>query len=139
MRDRGKMAARGPTSSLGARQEVLTIFLRLGCTSFGGPIAHLGYFRREFVERRKWCAEEVFAELAANLSLAPFAYTGKRFDPFHRGLGLASGVVSIAFGLFITFQVGFAGGLFTAHPHWTPFKWPHRQYRNRPRFLFGPN
>lgn len=34
--------------------EVLGIFLRLGVTSFGGPIAHLGYFRSEFVERRKW-------------------------------------------------------------------------------------
>jgi high-affinity nickel permease len=50
----------------------------------------------------------------------PFAYTGKRFGPFHRGLGLASGLVSIAFGLFITFQIGFADGLFTTHPHWTP-------------------
>ena len=51
---------------------------------------------------------------------APFAYTGKRFAPVHRSLGLASGLVSIAFGLFITFQIGFADGLFTAHPHWTP-------------------
>jgi high-affinity nickel permease len=51
---------------------------------------------------------------------APFAYSGKRFVPFNRGLGLASGLVSIAFGLFITFQVGFTDGLFTAHPHWTP-------------------
>src|SRR5580704_14950018 len=40
-------------------------FLRLGCTSFGGPIAHLGYFRKEFVERRKWCSEETLAELIA--------------------------------------------------------------------------
>jgi high-affinity nickel-transport protein len=50
----------------------------------------------------------------------PFAYTGKRFAPVNRGLGLASGLVSIAFGLFITFQIGFADGLFTTHPHWTP-------------------
>ena len=50
----------------------------------------------------------------------PFACTGKRFGPFNRGLGLASGWVSIAFGLFITFQIGFADGLFTAHPHWIP-------------------
>jgi high-affinity nickel permease len=50
----------------------------------------------------------------------PFAYTGKRFGPFHRGLGLASGLVSIAFGLLITFHIGFVDGLFTAHPHWTP-------------------
>jgi chromate transporter len=43
----------------------LRIFLRLGCTSFGGPIAHLGYFRTELVERRAWCSEEIFAEIIA--------------------------------------------------------------------------
>jgi high-affinity nickel-transport protein len=51
---------------------------------------------------------------------APFAYTGKRFANFNRGLGLASGVISVVFGLFITIQIGFVDGLFTAHPHWTP-------------------
>jgi high-affinity nickel-transport protein len=51
---------------------------------------------------------------------APFAYTGKRFAPFNRGLGVVSGLVSVAFGLFITFHIGFVDGLFTAHPHWTP-------------------
>jgi high-affinity nickel-transport protein len=51
---------------------------------------------------------------------APFAYTGKRFVGLNRGLGLASGVISVAFGLFLTFQVGFVGGLFTSHPHWRP-------------------
>jgi high-affinity nickel-transport protein len=51
---------------------------------------------------------------------APFAYTGKRFVPFNRGLGLASGLVSIAFGLFITFQTSIVDGLFATHPHWTP-------------------
>ena len=50
----------------------------------------------------------------------PFAYTGKRFTPLNRGLRFASGLVSIAFGLFITFQIGFVAGLFTTHPHWTP-------------------
>ena len=51
---------------------------------------------------------------------APFAYTSKRFAPLNRSLGLASGLVSIAFGLFITFQIGFMDGLFTTHPQWTP-------------------
>jgi high-affinity nickel-transport protein len=51
---------------------------------------------------------------------APIAYSGKRFAPFSRGLTLASGVISVAFGLFITFQIGFVDGLFTANPHWTP-------------------
>jgi chromate transporter len=52
-------------SKSGSASEVLWAFLRLGCTSFGGPIAHLGYFHTEFVERRKWCDEETFAELVA--------------------------------------------------------------------------
>jgi high-affinity nickel-transport protein len=51
---------------------------------------------------------------------APFAYTGRRYASLNRGLGLASGLVSIAFGMFITFQIGFVDGLFTAHPNWTP-------------------
>jgi high-affinity nickel-transport protein len=50
----------------------------------------------------------------------PFAYTGKRFSNFNRGLSVASGVISVAFGLFITFQTGFVGGLFTSHPSWVP-------------------
>ena len=37
--------------------EVLLVFLKLGLTSFGGPVAHLGYFREEFVARRKWLDE----------------------------------------------------------------------------------
>jgi chromate transporter len=45
--------------------EILLVFLRLGCTSFGGPIAHLGYFRKELVERRKWCSESTLAEIIA--------------------------------------------------------------------------
>ena len=45
--------------------EVLLAFLRLGCLSFGGPIAHLGYFRTEFVERRGWVSDESFAEIVA--------------------------------------------------------------------------
>ena len=39
------------------------IFLRLGCTSFGGPIAHIGYLRTEFVERRNWLDDQAFADL----------------------------------------------------------------------------
>ena len=45
--------------------EVFVAFLRLGCHSFGGPIAHLGYFEHEFVEKRSWCDEDTFAELIA--------------------------------------------------------------------------
>jgi chromate transporter len=51
--------------------QVLLIFLRLGCTSFGGPIAHLGYFRQAFVTRRQWLDEVAYAELVALCQLLP--------------------------------------------------------------------
>ncbi|MEM0942423.1 MAG: chromate efflux transporter [Pseudomonadota bacterium] len=51
--------------------EVLSAFAVLGCTSFGGPIAHLGYFRAEFVERRRWLTEEAYAELVALCQFLP--------------------------------------------------------------------
>jgi chromate transporter len=51
--------------------EVFAVFLRLGLTSFGGPVAHLGYFRREFVERRKWLEEAAFADLVGLCQVLP--------------------------------------------------------------------
>ncbi|HXX45106.1 MAG TPA: chromate efflux transporter [Candidatus Acidoferrales bacterium] len=50
---------------------VLAAFLRLGCTSFGGPIAHLGYLRDEFVVRRQWLEEGQFAEIIALAQTLP--------------------------------------------------------------------
>lgn len=63
---------------------VFLIFLRLGLTSFGGPIAHLGYFRHEFVTRRKWMTERSYADLVALCQFLP---------------GPASSQVGIALGL----------------------------------------
>ncbi|MBH3330253.1 chromate efflux transporter [Pseudomonas oryzihabitans] len=51
--------------------QVFLIFLRLGCTCFGGPIAHLGYFRQAFVRRRQWLDEAAYAELVALCQLLP--------------------------------------------------------------------
>jgi len=51
--------------------EVCRLFLKLGLTSFGGPIAHLGYFREEFVNRRKWLDEKAFADLVALCQFLP--------------------------------------------------------------------
>lgn len=51
--------------------EVLRAFLALGLTSFGGPIAHLGYFRTEFVERRKWISDSAYSELVALCQFLP--------------------------------------------------------------------
>jgi chromate transporter len=52
-------------------RNVFLTFLRLGLTSFGGPIAHIGYFRREFVERRGWIDERLFAHIVAFCSVLP--------------------------------------------------------------------
>jgi chromate transporter len=50
---------------------VFLAFLRLGCTSFGGPIAHLGYFRSEFVLRRKWLDEPTYADIVGLCQFLP--------------------------------------------------------------------
>jgi chromate transporter len=55
----------------GSLVEVFTVALRLGLTSFGGPIAHLGYFRTEYVERRRWLTDEAYAELVAVAQFLP--------------------------------------------------------------------
>jgi chromate transporter len=72
--------------------EVFRIFLRLGLTSFGGPVAHLGYFRAEFVERRKWLDEAAFADIVALCQFLP---------------GPASSQVSISIGIM---RAGLPGG-----------------------------
>lgn len=63
---------------------VFLIFLRLGLTSFGGPIAHLGYFRDEFVSRRKWLSERSYADLVALCQFLP--------GPASSQVGLALGL-----------------------------------------------
>ena len=50
---------------------VFLIFLRLGLTSFGGPVAHLGYFHAEFVARRRWLDERAYADLVALCQFLP--------------------------------------------------------------------
>ncbi|WP_018633961.1 chromate efflux transporter [Neomegalonema perideroedes] len=55
----------------GSAAEVFLIFLRLGLTSFGGPVAHLAYFRAEFVARRRWLDEGAYADLVALCQFLP--------------------------------------------------------------------
>jgi len=55
----------------GSWREVLLAFLRLGLTSFGGPVAHLGYFRDEFVMRRGWLNDRSYADLVALCQFLP--------------------------------------------------------------------
>ena len=73
--------------------EVLAVFLKLGLTCFGGPIAHLGYFRREFVERRRWLDDETFTDLVGLCQFLP---------------GPASSQVGFSIGLL---RAGWLGGL----------------------------
>jgi chromate transporter len=73
--------------------EVFAVFLRLGLTSFGGPIAHLGYFHEEFVVRRQWLDEKTYVDLVALSQFLP---------------GPASSKVGIAIGLS---RAGYAGAL----------------------------
>jgi chromate transporter len=72
---------------------VAVAFSKLGMTSFGGPIAHLGYFRREFVERRRWLDEEHFGQLLALCQFLP---------------GPASSQLAFSLGLL---RAGWLGGL----------------------------
>jgi chromate transporter len=61
-------AAHAPSGSVA---EVFTAFLKLGVTSFGGPIAHLGYFQRELIDRRRWLDANRYAQLVALAQLLP--------------------------------------------------------------------
>jgi chromate transporter len=85
-----------------AVRETFAAFLRLGLTSFGGPVAHLGYFHREFVERRRWMGAAEFADTVALCQFLP---------------GPTSSQVGFAIGLR---RAGIAGGLAA----WTAFTLP---------------
>jgi len=86
----------------GSAREVLLIFLKLGLSCFGGPIAHIGYFRDEFVTRRRWLDEQAYADLVALCQFLP---------------GPASSQVGFSIGLM---RAGYAGGLAA----WTGFTLP---------------
>ena len=79
------VAGQPPTA--GSPPEVLLVFLRLGCTCFGGPIAHLGYFRAEFVERRHWLTERAYVDLVALSQFLP----GPASSQTGFGIGLMRG------------------------------------------------
>ena len=55
----------------GRLRELAWVFLRLGTTAFGGPAAHVGYFRRAFVEERQWLDESAYARLLAFCQFLP--------------------------------------------------------------------
>ncbi len=92
--------------------EVLRVALLLGLTSFGGPVAHVGYFRREYVERRRWLDEAAFGDLLALCQALPgpassqlgIAIGTRRAGPLGGlaawiGFSLPSAVILVAFGM----------------------------------------
>jgi chromate transporter len=89
----------GPTNS---PLEVLKVFLKLGVSCFGGPIAHIGYFRHEVVVRRRWLDEQAYIDLVALCQFLP---------------GPASSQVGFSIGLM---RAGYLGGLAA----WTGFTLP---------------
>lgn len=50
----------------------------------------------------------------------PVVYAARRFERIHRGIGLLAGLLSLGFGMFLVYEIGFVQGLFTGHPRWTP-------------------
>ncbi len=75
--------------------EVVGAFLKLGLTSFGGPVAHLGYFREEFVVRRRWLDEASYADLVALCQFLPGpASTQLVFALGERRAGVAGGILA---------------------------------------------
>ena len=79
--------------------DVFLAFLRLGCTSFGGPIAHLGYLRTEVVERRRWLDDRTFAQLLALGQFLP--------GPASSQLGFAIGLLRAGWGGALAAFAGF--------------------------------
>jgi chromate transporter len=93
---------RTPQQHAGSPLEVLLVFFKLGVSCFGGPIAHIGYFREEFVLRRRWLDEQAFVDLVALCQFLP---------------GPASSQVGFSVGLM---RGGYLGGLAA----WTGFTLP---------------
>jgi chromate transporter len=92
----------------GSVSEVFVAFLRLGLTSFGGPVAHLSYFRREFVERRRWLGESEYARLLALCQFLP----GPASSQAGFSLGLIRAGWPGAFAAFVAFTLPSASLLF---------------------------
>jgi len=92
----------------GGAAEVFRIFLRLGLTAFGGPIAHLGYFRQEFVARRRWLSEDQYAQLLALCQFLP----GPASSQVGFGLGLVRAGWLGALAAFVGFTLPSAALLF---------------------------
>lgn len=81
--------------------EIFLIFLKLGVSSFGGPIAHFGYFRKEFVEKRKWLDEHAYADLVSLCQFLP----GPASSQVGMALGLSHGAIPGAIAAWLGFTL----------------------------------
>lgn len=81
--------------------DIFRAFLKLGLTSFGGPVAHLGYFRAEFVERRRWLDDRAYADLVALAQFLP----GPSSSQVGMGLGLMRGGLPGMFAAWVAFTL----------------------------------
>jgi chromate transporter len=107
-------SAHGDRSDSGSIASIFLIFLRLGLTSFGGPVAHIAYFRDEFVRRRRWLDESAYADLVALCQFLP----GPASSQVGMALGLMRGGQAGAIAAWLGFtmpsallMIGFGVGL----------------------------
>ena len=89
------------TGHPGSALEVLRVFAKLGLTSFGGPVAHLGYFRTEFVERRKWLDEAHYVDIVALCQFLP--------GPASSQTGISLGILRAGLPGAFAAWIGFSG------------------------------
>ena len=105
--------------------EVFFQFFALGCTSFGGPVAHLGYFHERFVQREQWLSADAFTDLVALCQLLP----GPSSSQLGMGIGLIragwlGGLVAwVGFTLPSAVLMVLAAGLLSAQPAWLAGGW----------------
>ena len=91
--------SRSPVTGAGQVLEVFRVALMLGLTSFGGPIAHLGYFHREYVARRRWLSEATYLDLVALCQFLP--------GPASSQVGIGIGLLRAGWGGALAAWVGF--------------------------------
>jgi hypothetical protein len=123
--------------------EVFVRFLRLGCTSFGGPIAHLGYFRREFVARAAWLDDAAYTEIVALCSVLPgptssqvgIMIGARRAGPLGGLLAWLAFTTpsAIALGALGLFLRGASQGAYGSFPHGPRFEGALEGFRRRRR------
>jgi len=95
------LIAHNKKSNTSSLSEIFLVFLKLGFISFGGPIAHLGYFREEFVNRLKWLSDHAYADLVALCQFLP----GPASSQVGMALGLSRGGIRGAIAAWLGFTL----------------------------------